>query len=113
VQCSACPHRAVVKPTALGMPLATLVPRAGANLICSACGSKRVLTYPESKTRAKGGSGNAVLIFAGRERRGPSNSLDDMAKQTILIVDDEPLIRVYVRQVIEDAGHLDKVPKAP
>ena len=55
VQCGACPHRAVVKPTALGVPLATMVPRAGANLICSACGSKSVLTYPESNRDARKG----------------------------------------------------------
>ena len=29
-------------------------------------------------------------------------------KQTVLIVDDEPLIRLYVRGVLEDAGHLAK-----
>jgi len=29
-------------------------------------------------------------------------------KQTVLIVDDEPLIRLYVRGVLEDAGHLTK-----
>ena len=55
VQCSACPHRAVLKPTALGVSLATLVPRAGANLICSACGPKSVLTYPESNRDARKG----------------------------------------------------------
>ena len=55
VQCSACPHRAVLKPTALGVRLATVVPRAGANLICSACGSKTVLTYPESNRDARKG----------------------------------------------------------
>jgi hypothetical protein len=53
VQCGACPHRAVMRPTALGVPLATMVPRAGANLICSACGSKSVLTYPESNRDAR------------------------------------------------------------
>lgn len=26
-------------------------------------------------------------------------------KQTVLIVDDEPLIRMHIRQVLEDAGH--------
>ena len=55
VQCGACPHRAVKKPAALGVPLATTVPRAGANLICSACGSKSVLTYPESNRDARKG----------------------------------------------------------
>ena len=30
------------------------------------------------------------------------------AKQTVLIVDDEPLLRLYVRGVLEDAGHLAK-----
>ena len=29
-------------------------------------------------------------------------------KQTVLIVDDEPFIRMYVRGVLEDAGHLAK-----
>ena len=29
-------------------------------------------------------------------------------KQTVLIVDDEPLIRLYVRGVLEDEGHLTK-----
>ena len=55
VQCGDCPHRAVMKPAALGVPLATVVPRAGANLICSACGSKQVLTYPESNRDARKG----------------------------------------------------------
>ena len=55
VQCSACPHRAVLKPVALGVPLATVVPEVGANLICSACGSKSVLTYPESNRDARKG----------------------------------------------------------
>ena len=54
VQCSDCPHRNLMKPTALGVPLATAVTLAGANLICSACGSKRVLTYPESNRDAQG-----------------------------------------------------------
>ena len=45
----------VLKPTALGVPLATLVPRAAANLICSACGSKQLLTYPESNRDARNG----------------------------------------------------------
>ena len=55
VQCGDCPHRNVLKPTALGVPLATVVPRAGANLICSACGSTNVLTYPESNRDAHKG----------------------------------------------------------
>ena len=55
VQCGACPHRAVLKPTAFGVPLATVVPHAGANLICSECGSKNVLTYPESNRDARKG----------------------------------------------------------
>lgn len=29
-------------------------------------------------------------------------------KQTILIVDDEPLIRMHIREVLEDAGHVTK-----
>lgn len=29
-------------------------------------------------------------------------------RQTVLIVDDEPFIRMYVRGVLEDAGHLAK-----
>ena len=28
------------------------------------------------------------------------------AQQSVLIVDDEPLIRMYIRDVLEDAGHL-------
>ena len=55
VQCGACPHRAVLKPAALGVPLATVAAKAGANLICSACGSKSVLTYPESHRDARKG----------------------------------------------------------
>ena len=55
VQCSECPHRNVLKPSALGVPLATAVTLAGANLKCSACGSKRVLTYPESNRDARKG----------------------------------------------------------
>ena len=55
VQCGACPHRAVLKPTALGVPLATTVALAGGNLICSGCGSKNVLTYPESNRDARKG----------------------------------------------------------
>ena len=55
VQCSECPHRSVMKPTTLGAPLALLVARAGTNLICSACGSKSVLTYPESNRDARKG----------------------------------------------------------
>ena len=55
VQCGDCPHCAVLEPSALGVPLATVVPRAGANLICSVCGSKHVLTYPESNRDARKG----------------------------------------------------------
>ena len=58
VQCGACPHRAVVKPAALGVPLATAVTLAGANLICSASRSKRFLTTRRATaTRARGASG--------------------------------------------------------
>jgi hypothetical protein len=38
-----------------GCPLATIDPRAGGNLICSAFGSKPVLTYPESNRDARKG----------------------------------------------------------
>jgi hypothetical protein len=44
-----------MKPTALGVPLATVVTLAGANLKCSACGCKQVLTYPESNRDARKG----------------------------------------------------------
>ena len=33
---------------------------------------------------------------------------NDRDKQTVLIVDDEPLIRLYVRGVLEDAGYCAK-----
>ena len=55
VQCGDCPHRSVLKPSTLGVPLETVVPLAGANLICSACGSTNVLTYPESNRDARMG----------------------------------------------------------
>ena len=48
VQCGACPNRRLMKPTELGVPLTTAVAIAGPLLKCSKCGSKRVLTYPES-----------------------------------------------------------------
>jgi len=65
VQCGACPHRNVLKPTALGVQLATVVTLAGANLVCSACGSKKVLTYPESNRDARKGA-RAVTLAAFR-----------------------------------------------
>jgi hypothetical protein len=50
-----CPHRALLKPAALGVPMATAVPLAGANFKCSTCGSKQVLTYPESNRDVRKG----------------------------------------------------------
>jgi two-component system, response regulator PdtaR len=32
----------------------------------------------------------------------------EMVRQTILVVDDEPLIRMHVRRVLENAGHAAK-----
>jgi two-component system, response regulator PdtaR len=48
----------------------------------------------------------ATLLFTYRERHaraGPSVSM-----KVILIVDDEPLIRMYVRDVVEEAGFVVK-----
>ena len=42
-------------PTKLELPLSLLVSAAGAVLTCSACGSKRVLTYPQSARDAGNG----------------------------------------------------------
>jgi DNA-directed RNA polymerase subunit RPC12/RpoP len=53
VECAACPNRRLLKPIALGLPLATAVSVAGALLKCSECGSKRVLTFPESARDAR------------------------------------------------------------
>ena len=55
VECGACPNRRLLKPVALGLPLATAVSVAGALLKCSKCGSKRVLTFPESTRDARQG----------------------------------------------------------
>ena len=48
VQCAECPNRRLIKATELGVPLTTAVSLAGALMKCGECGSKRVLTYPES-----------------------------------------------------------------
>jgi hypothetical protein len=53
VECGACPNRRLMKPVALGLPLATAVSVAGTLLKCSKCGSKRVLTFPESARDAR------------------------------------------------------------
>lgn len=55
VQCGACPNRRILKPTELGVPLATAVSLAGAVMKCGDCGSKQVLTYPESNRDARKG----------------------------------------------------------
>ena len=55
VQCGACPNRRLMGPTELGAPLATAVAVAGTLLKCSECGSKRVLTYPESNRDVRKG----------------------------------------------------------
>jgi ribosomal protein S27E len=55
VQCGSCPHRTLLPPAALGVPMVTAVTLAGAKLKCSACGSKQVLTYPESSRDVRKG----------------------------------------------------------
>jgi hypothetical protein len=55
VLCGACANRQLMKPAALGVPLATTVSLAGAVLGCGDCGSERVLTYPESNRDARKG----------------------------------------------------------
>ena len=55
VQCGSCESQRWAKPTELGLPLSLLVSAAGAVLTCSACGSKRVLTYPQSARDAGNG----------------------------------------------------------
>jgi DNA-directed RNA polymerase subunit RPC12/RpoP len=55
VQCGACPNRRLMKPTELGVPLTNPVATAGPLLKCSECGSKRVLTYPESNRDVRKG----------------------------------------------------------
>ena len=44
-----------MKPIDFGLPMATAVTDAGAILKCGECGSKRVLTYPESNRDARKG----------------------------------------------------------
>ena len=53
VECGACPNRRLLKPVTLGLPLATPISLAGALLKCSKCGSKRVLTFPETARDAR------------------------------------------------------------
>jgi hypothetical protein len=55
VQCGACPNRRLMKPTELGVPLTTPVAIAGPLLKCSECGSRHVLTYPESNRDVRKG----------------------------------------------------------
>ena len=55
VQCAECPNRRLMKPVELGVPLSTAVSTAGAVMKCGDCGSKRVLTYPESNRDARKG----------------------------------------------------------
>jgi hypothetical protein len=55
VQCAECPNRRLMKPADLGVPSATAVSLAGALMKCGECGSKRVLTYPESNRDARKG----------------------------------------------------------
>jgi len=55
VQCGACPNRRFAKPAELGLPLSLLVGSAGSMLKCSSCGSKQVLTYPQSDRDARKG----------------------------------------------------------
>ena len=55
VQCCGCSNRKLLKPAEFGVPMETEVSIAGAVLKCSDCGSKRVLTYPESNRDARKG----------------------------------------------------------
>ena len=55
VQCGACANRRLMKPSDFGVPISTCVADAGAVLKCGDCGSKRVLTYPESNRDARKG----------------------------------------------------------
>ena len=55
VLCGACPNRRFAKPTELGLPLSLPVSAAGSMLKCSSCGSKQVLTYPQSDRDARKG----------------------------------------------------------
>ena len=52
----------------------------------------------------------AKLIAAGNRpgRRDFHHMGKAKAKQTVLVVDDEPFIRMYVRSVLEDSGHSTK-----
>jgi hypothetical protein len=55
VQCGRCPNRRLARPSDLDLPMETAVSVAGAILKCGDCGSKRVLTYPESDRDARKG----------------------------------------------------------
>lgn len=55
VQCERCPNRRLARPSDLDLPMETAVSDAGALLKCGDCGSKRVLTYPESHRDARKG----------------------------------------------------------
>ena len=51
----ACPNRRFAEPAELGLPLSLLVISASSMLKCSSCGSKQVLTYPQSDRDARKG----------------------------------------------------------
>ncbi|MEO8422267.1 MAG: hypothetical protein ABI457_13845, partial [Hyphomicrobium sp.] len=55
VQCGRCRNRRLSRPIDLDLPMETLVSEAGALLKCGDCGSKEILTYPESNRDARKG----------------------------------------------------------
>ena len=55
VQCGRCPNRRLSRPSELDLPMDIAVSEAGALLTCCECGSKEVLTYPESHRDARRG----------------------------------------------------------
>ena len=55
VQCSECSNRRHCRPSDLDLPMGTAVSAAGTMLKCCDCGSKSVLTYPESNRDARKG----------------------------------------------------------
>ena len=48
------------------------------------------------------------LLFGPRTTVAKFKNMGRPEKQTILIVDDEPIIRMFIRDVLEGAGHLAK-----
>ena len=55
VQCADCSNRRHCRPSDLDLPMDASVRDAGAMLKCCDCGSKHVLTYPESNRDARKG----------------------------------------------------------